>query len=314
MEEFGMKKENILNYACTVFIAIMLLVLFIGLDDKYGWIKKQNSEDQIQDYDYNQEYAQDDYEDDYEDDYAYEEKEMLLSGDKSTYTYDITYEMLARNPNDYINNPVKFTGTITQIVHVNDYGYSGFRMYVDNDIEQNLLVIYETDIIDYNLLENDSVTIYAGFMGLYSYESTLGSTITVPEVCAVMIDLNENALVSNSSLELPGFPLNVSCLNWDKTIETTVNIEDIEYSFEKNYDGTYYLTLRFKGAKTYEQEGLTYAYNFCSYKLYDEDGYIVKSDTISFGDLNVGDKFNNVTETIYDLPAGNYKLELFDYK
>lgn len=241
------------------------------------------------------------------------EPETLLSRDKSTYTYDTTYEMLARNPNQYINAPVKFTGTITQIVPVEDYGYSGFRMNVDNDFEQNLIVVYSSDIIDFNLLENDNVTIYAGFMGLYSYESTLGTPITVPEVCAVMIDLNDNALVSGCSLQLPQFPSKVSCLSWDKNIETTVSIEEIEYSFDKDYDGSYYLTLKFKGSKTYEKENLDYIFNVCSYKLYNEEGYIVSSGDIFFDDMNVGEKFNNITETIYDLPTGNYRLELMDY-
>ncbi len=35
------KAEEKINWICTVLIAIMLIILFIGLDDKYGWIKKK---------------------------------------------------------------------------------------------------------------------------------------------------------------------------------------------------------------------------------------------------------------------------------
>lgn len=295
----------------TAPIAIMLIVLFIGLDDKYGWIKKKANNDEV-----GQEYYNGDWLDRVNSDLTDKptERPSMMIEDKSAYTDKITYEMLARTPEQYINSRVKFTGTVTQIVTVKDYGYSGFRMAVDNDSNQNLLVVYETDIIDFNLLENDNVTIYAGYIGPFSYESTLGGTITVPEVCAVMIDLNDNALVSVCSLQLPTLPVSVSYKNWEGVKETTISIEDIKYEFEKNYDGTYYLNLTFAGTKTYEKENLINVFNFASYKLYDEEDYIVDSGSIVFSDINAGEKFKGNTITIYNLSAGNYRLELLDYK
>lgn len=244
------------------------------------------------------------------------EEKIRWSTDKSLYTSDTTYERLARNPDKYIGKYVKYTGTITQIIQV-DEEYSGFRMNVDDDYKQNLVVVYEKEIIDYNLLEDDEITIYGVSMGTVSYDSVLGGEITVPSVQAVMIDFNkkESTSVSSScSLEMPQFPMRVSCLDYEGMIETTVEIEKIDYTFEKDYSGTYTLTLNITGSKVYEKENLKFVFNFCSYKIYDEQGYIVDDGTISFRDINTGDKFKNVTVDIGDLPAGNYRLELIDYR
>jgi len=47
-------------------------------------------------------------------------------------------------------------------------------------------------VIDGKLLENDRITIYGGYVGQYSYTSTLNKPITIPQVEAVMIDLHDN--------------------------------------------------------------------------------------------------------------------------
>lgn len=172
----------------TAPIAIMLIVLFIGLDDKYGWIKKKANNDEV-----GQEYYNGDWLDRVNSDLTDKptERSTMMIEDKSVYTDKITYEMLARTPEQYINSRVKFTGTVTQIVTVNENGYKGIRISVNDDVVQNLLVVYNERVIDYNLLENDNVTIYGFFVGEISYESALGTIKTIPEVEAIMIDLNK---------------------------------------------------------------------------------------------------------------------------
>lgn len=132
------------------------------------------------------------------------EEETLLSRDKSTYNYDITYDMLARNPERYYNKPVKFTGVITQVAGTDDDGYVHIRLKVNDNNNSNLYVTYENGLLDFNLLENDNITIYGGFVDLVSYTSVLGSEVTVPYVHAVMIDFNKETSkkVDSSDIEV----------------------------------------------------------------------------------------------------------------
>ena len=110
------------------------------------------------------------------------EKETLLSRDRMTYTGDITYDTLARYPDKNIDKPVKFDGKVIQMIGAVDSNYTAIRMAVDDDYNHALLVVYA----------NDRITIYGGYVGQYSYTSTLNKPITIPQVEAVMIDLHDN--------------------------------------------------------------------------------------------------------------------------
>jgi hypothetical protein len=118
------------------------------------------------------------------------EKETLLSRDRMAYTEDITYDTLARYPDKNIDEPVKFSGEVVQMIGAVDSNYTAIRMAVDDDYNHVLLVVYANDVIDGKLLENDRITIYGGYVGQYSYTSTLNKPITIPQVEAVMIDLH----------------------------------------------------------------------------------------------------------------------------
>ena len=237
------------------------------------------------------------------------ESETLLSRDKSTYTNDITYDMLARTPDKYIDCPIKFTGTITQIIGSHDE-YNCFRMNVDDNTNYNLLVICPEKILDFNLLVDDNITIYGGFLGLFTYETVLGDELTVPCVEAVMMDYNEKSTIINISVELPICPITVNEYIWDDEISNTVRFDNITAKYEESWDGTYYVTFTFAGEKTYGNDG----YVYIGYKLYDSENYIVDSGTFMTGKLSSGDKFKNMEESIYNLEPGTYRLEIMDYK
>ena len=65
------------------------------------------------------------------------------------------------------------------------------RMNVDGDSDKNLYVVFDEDLLDFNLLVGDEITIYAEFKGLYSYTTVLGSSLSVPKVEAYIIELEE---------------------------------------------------------------------------------------------------------------------------
>lgn len=104
----------------------------------------------------------------------------------------ISYDSLARNPDEHIGKSVKFKGRIVQVME--DDGAVALRINVTNDgygyYDDTVYVIYFYEDGEAKFLEDDIVTFYGTYMGLYSYESVMGATITIPQVYASYIDLH----------------------------------------------------------------------------------------------------------------------------
>ena len=113
--------------------------------------------------------------------------------EKIGYDTGITYKQLARTPDDYVGKKVKFTGEVVQVVEGD--GIVQIRFAVDSDYNSMLFCEYQKSIVSERVLENDVVTIYGKSYGLYTYESTFGSQITIP---AVIIDKIEYSVESNT--------------------------------------------------------------------------------------------------------------------
>ena len=101
------------------------------------------------------------------------------------------YEDIFRNPDTYNKELAKFTGEVFQVMRDgNDlrllvnvtktaYGYED-TIYVYYDVSGKT-----------NILEGDIITIYGELRGLETYESVLGTQITIPLMYAKFIDINE---------------------------------------------------------------------------------------------------------------------------
>lgn len=161
--------------------------------------------------------------------------------DKSTYTDVITYEMLARYPEQNLNRRIKLQGKVTQVLNADFFGEVTARMNVDNDYNQNLYMVFDEDIIDYNLLENDEITVYGVFTGLYSYSSILGSAVTVPKIEVYIIEEKE------------------------KPIEIVPTVDDIElvkeYVMSNSWRTYHFMVIRNNGEATVEVSTSTTAYS-----------------------------------------------------
>ena len=135
------------------------------------------------------------------------EHETLLSRNKDNYTDDVTVEMLKRTPNKYIDKEFKLTGdVIAELkydgevtdrdgnVHIGEESsqyISAYYIAVNGNDDDIVVLMYYKDIIDYNLLINDNVTMYGTLLeGNVEFERTNGTITTIPAVMAVMIDLN----------------------------------------------------------------------------------------------------------------------------
>lgn len=105
---------------------------------------------------------------------------------RAGYETGITYDQLARTPDNYMGELVKFKGKVLQVVEGDTE--INIRLAVNNNFDDILFCGYSPDIVSSRVLENDTITIYGESLGLYSYESTIGAQITIPAVWIDKID------------------------------------------------------------------------------------------------------------------------------
>ena len=111
---------------------------------------------------------------------AAEEQAAREAEEAKGYETGITYEQLARTPDEYKGKKVKFKGKVIQVL---DGGSEvNIRLAVNSDYDTVLLGYYDASIVSSRVLEDDVITIYGVSGGLHSYQSTFGGTITIPLV------------------------------------------------------------------------------------------------------------------------------------
>jgi len=94
------------------------------------------------------------------------------------YETGITFEQLARTPDDYVGKKVKFTGIALQVLEGD--GMTEMRIATRGRYDDIIYVAYKSNITSTRVLEDDKITIYGVSQGLYSYESTGSGIITLP--------------------------------------------------------------------------------------------------------------------------------------
>lgn len=108
------------------------------------------------------------------------EKKKKEEEEKKGYYTGITYSQLARTPDDYIAKKVKFSGEVVQVMEDGDS--IGIRLAVDGDYDNIILGTFDSSIISERILEDDYITVYGLSSGIYTYESTMGASISVPSM------------------------------------------------------------------------------------------------------------------------------------
>ena len=106
---------------------------------------------------------------------------VLISAPASALTYD----QMARYPDQYAGEQVTITGEVSQVFY-DDTGMA-IRMYTGkssygNYIEDDLMVLFSPAPTGMRVLEDDIVTVTGTFAGEYKYETLLGATRTVPGI------------------------------------------------------------------------------------------------------------------------------------
>ena len=113
---------------------------------------------------------------------AKEEQARREQEEKEKRGYDTgrTYNQLARTPDDYEGEKVKFSGKVLQVME----GSSDvqIRLAVNGDYDKVVYGTYDKTIVSSRILEDDYITIMGTSGGLLTYESTMGASITIPSI------------------------------------------------------------------------------------------------------------------------------------
>ncbi|MFD1385984.1 toxin regulator [Oceanobacillus oncorhynchi subsp. oncorhynchi] len=105
---------------------------------------------------------------------------------KKGYDTGITYDQLARTPDDYVGEKVKFSGKVVQVMEGEDS--TQIRFAVNDDYDLMLYAEFDSSIVESRILEDDQITIMGLSGGLLTYESTMGGNITIPSLLIEKIE------------------------------------------------------------------------------------------------------------------------------
>lgn len=114
------------------------------------------------------------------------ERKAKEEEEKKGYDTGISYEQLARTPDDFEGKKVKFRGEVVQVMEGDDEVQ--LRIAVNRDYNSIIFVYYDKSITSSRILEDDTITIMGISKGLYTYKSTMGGQITIPLISVDKIE------------------------------------------------------------------------------------------------------------------------------
>lgn len=101
------------------------------------------------------------------------------------YETGITYDQLARTPDEHKGKKVKFSGKVLQ---VSEGILVTIRLAINDNYDTVIMGQYLGSIVSSRVLEGDHITIYGTSDGIYTYEAISGASITVPLIDVEKID------------------------------------------------------------------------------------------------------------------------------
>lgn len=113
-------------------------------------------------------------------------KKLAEEKERKGYDTGITYDQLARTPDDYIFEKVKFRGTVVQVMEGD--GVTQIRLAVGDNYDTILFAEFNSSVVDSRILEDDTITIRGLSTGLITYDSTMGGSISIPGVSIQQVE------------------------------------------------------------------------------------------------------------------------------
>ena len=100
--------------------------------------------------------------------------------DPNDYNAELTYDDLARNPDEHIFKAVTFEGKIIQVMQGSDR--SQYRIATNDNYDKVMFLEIDNSQLDSRILEDDYIRFWGTYLGEITYESTFGGNITIPGV------------------------------------------------------------------------------------------------------------------------------------
>lgn len=174
----------------------------------------------------------------------------------SEYRTDITYDQLARTPDDYKNEDLVLRGKVIQVIE--GVKSRELRIAINSDYNCVVYALYESKDTP-RILDDDLITLYGRSLGLTSYKTVLGSKITLPLIEVKNIENNTSSFdvtTEKDKIEALGqYYINQYRFdhflipfinNSDKTMEVSCNIT--AYDINNNLIGTTSKTVKAIGS------------------------------------------------------------------
>lgn len=230
-------------------------------------------------------------------------KNWSFQFNEKTNDYSVFFGLLNKD-NKYISADVD-----VDIRIVNEEGeevYNGTKSILKNDFA------YYTSLIDGEQYLAELRIPATDIVSGKSSNGTVYLTVYKDDILRfdeVNCSVNNCLPIAEVNLIFDTFPLSIDVKGYDGSIQSTIQIDDIAYSFEKDYVPQVKIIV--SGTKTYDNLNLMSGYDRINYKLYDNEGYMVTSGRIYLDSLGKGDKFKDDSVVIYDIiPGETYRLIL----
>ena len=121
--------------------------------------------------------------------------ESLYAADapKTKVYKQLNFKEISRDPNAYDGEYYSFTGKVLQVLEGSDYGgttSTTMRIATKGNYDNVVYVTYERPNNDKRILEDDRVTVYGVCKGLYTYETIMGGSVTLPKFVAETVSFD----------------------------------------------------------------------------------------------------------------------------
>ena len=103
----------------------------------------------------------------------------------------LDFKAISRDPNTYKGKNYKFSGKVVQVMEENYDGFTltAMRIATKGNYDNVVYVFYTRLADEARILEDDYVTVHAECDGLYTYTSTMGKEVTLPQFTAESVTL-----------------------------------------------------------------------------------------------------------------------------
>ncbi|MBR5546033.1 MAG: peptidoglycan-binding protein [Clostridia bacterium] len=122
-----------------------------------------------------------------------ETQEALYAKDapKAKVYLTLDFKGISRDPDSHNGNQYKFTGKVLQVLEekMENYTCVCMRIATKGNYDDVVYVTYLRKNSEARILEDDRVTVYATCLGLYTYETVMGSSVTLPNFLADTISV-----------------------------------------------------------------------------------------------------------------------------